>query len=107
MKIITEVYKTLTLNGLVKDKADFSLKWARRNSNWLSYTEHKKREAGLEAMLNIRMALDNHIRYFEGRKSKMGWLADEKIKALRDIRERIDSYILDRYRITQIEMKAA
>ena len=107
MNTITKIYQDLNSNGLVKDKQEFSIYWAKRNQNWLTYTEHKNREGCLEVIINIYNATKEQQRKYEQRKRKIGWLAEDMLVVLKRIQRMIMEHMLDRYGIQSIETTAA
>jgi DNA-binding transcriptional regulator YhcF (GntR family) len=107
MNIITETYQELKSNDMVVDKRDFSINWAKRNHNWLTYTEHKKRDACLEVIINIYTTTQEQISKYQNKRRKIGWLADDMIQVLKRINDRIMKYILQKYGIKYIETTAA
>ena len=107
MNLITQIYQELNDNGLVKDKQEFSTTWAKRNQNWLAYTEHKKREGCLEVIINIYINTKQQQLKYQQRRTKIGWLADDMLAVLKRIQRMIMEHMLDRYGITNIETTAA
>lgn len=107
MNTINSIYQELNTQGLVDSKETFSIKWAGRNKNWLTYTQHKRRDGCLEVLLNIQRQALIHQQHYESVKRRMGWLAEDSLLSINKVIKQINIQLEQRYGITRIETKAA
>jgi hypothetical protein len=102
MSIMEEVYDQLNQNAFVDTAEDFSTDWCWRSKSWYALQKNKKSDFTIAVAINGLNKVRIGIAMAHLRKKKFGSIAENDIRLLSTVRDKLEQYLLSEHRIAAV-----
>ena len=87
--------------NLVVDDKEFSTAWAKRNSNWVAYTTHKRRDYSTDAAFNVLRETRKRINHLKHVRQRLGSIVEDTLRALTRVEALLLDYLRNKHSIME------
>jgi uncharacterized protein YecA (UPF0149 family) len=102
MLMIEEVYTQLQENAFVDTAEEFSTDWCWRSKSWFAVQKNKGSDFTIAVAINCLNSIKIKIAQAHMRRKKFGSIAESDLSILRQVRDKLEQYLLEQHRVAAV-----
>ena len=97
-----DIYNRLREHDLVETAESFSTDWCSRSKSWFAVQKNQNSDLSIPAAITCLNSTKVKIALAHIRRKRLGSVVDSDIRLLGDIKESLETYLLEQHRIAAV-----